>query len=501
MNTQLKIIAIAIFTFLLIGPVSGQTTPPATPVPGGFDADTQANALRPEFASDVRDTRPWDRYTIKLVLDPTRQQIAGSQQVAFTNRASEPLNAVYFHLYPNHRDIGGRLDVTSARVDGVPTDSGVENRDTLIRIDLPRPLAGGATTVIDLTFTVRSPRNGSATRYGAFNQEAGVWALANAYPILARYTSASGWDRRPVDSRGDFVVSTTALYDVTIDIPADWALATTGTRVSQQSLADGSRRERIVSGPQREFFITALKGLNQASSVVEGTRITSYYQADDPEAGRRSLAVAEQSLKAFNAAYGPYPFAELEIVQAALTKFLGVEYPGLVLIEQNLYERNGRSLEVTVAHEVAHQWWYGLVGNDAQGEAWLDEGLASFSQITYYRALGQNELAQQELQGFRDSYLSLRRRGLDQPLSRSPGELRGVYVPVVYAKGALFFEALRLNIGDAEFTEFIQAYFATLRYREATGPELLAIAQRTCECDLSSFYRDWVTTAAPVVVP
>jgi aminopeptidase N len=211
--------------------------------------------------------------------------------------------------------------------------------------------------------------------------------------------------------------------------------------------------------------------------------------------------VAEQSLRAFNAAYGAYPFSELEVVQAALTKFLGVEYPGIMLIEQGLYERNGRSLESTIAHEIGHQWWYGLVGNDAQGEAWLDEGLTSFSQLTYYRALGQNDIAERELQGFRDSYLSLRRRGLDQPLNRSPGELRGIYVPVVYAKAALFFEALRLRLGNEDFSEFVQDYFATLRYREATGPDVLAAAQRACECDLTGFYRDWVTTAAPVDIP
>ena len=56
---------------------------------------------------------------------------------------------------------------------------------------------------------------------------------------------------------------------------------------------------------------------------------------------------------------------ELEVVQGAMTTFLGMEYPGVVLIEQELYENNGRGLETTVAHEVAHQWWYSLVGNDA----------------------------------------------------------------------------------------------------------------------------------------
>jgi Peptidase family M1 domain len=497
-----RYLSVALLTLALCGVAYSQAAPPPAGL-ASLDLADQAVALRPPFAADLRDAGQWDRYTIRATLDPAKLTVSGGQLVEFTNRSAAPLSAIYFHLYPNHPGFGGRLDVTAARVDGQPVGSGVENRDTLLRLDLRQPLAPGAAARIELEFTTRSPRSASAKRYGAFNQEAGVWALADFYPLLARYFPETGWDRRPVESRGDFVVSTTALYDVTLDTPSDWSLAASGTRLGEpENLSNGLRREQIVSGPQREFFIAALKGLDQASSTVEGTRITTYYQRDEPEAGRRSLAVAERSLRAFTKAYGPYPFGELEIVQAALTNFLGVEYPGVVLIEQRLYEQNSRGLETTVAHEVAHQWWYGLVGNDAQGEAWLDEGLASFSQLIYYRSLGDTAQAARELQGFRDSYNALRNRGADGAMNRSPAEMRGgTYVPLVYAKAALFFEALRLQIGDAAFTRFVQGYFSGLRYREATGPDLLAAAEAGCSCELDSFYRDWVTTAAPVKIP
>lgn len=491
----------AVCALALFSVAYSQATPPPAD-PSSLDLAAQATALRPTFATDLRSADQWDSYTIRATLDPAKLTVRGSQLVEFTNRSAGPLSAIYFHLYPNHPDFGGRLDVTAARVNGQPVGSGVENRDTLLRLDLAQPLATGASARIELEFSSRTPRNASANRYGAFNQEAGVWSLADFYPLLARYFPDTGWDRRAIESRGDFVVSTTALYDVTLDTPSDWSLAASGTRLSAEDLPNGLRRERSVSGPQREFFVAALKGLDQASSMVDGTRITTYYQRDDPEAGRRSLAVAERSLRAFTKAYGPYPFGELEVVQAALTQFLGVEYPGIVLIEQRLYEQNNQGFETTVAHEVAHQWWYGLVGNDAQGEAWLDEGLASYSQLVYYRALGDTAQAERELQAFRNAYSALRKRGADGAMNRSPGEMRGgTYVPLVYAKSALFFEALRLQVGDAAFARFVQSYFTNLRYREATGPDLLAAAEAGCSCDLDSFYRDWVTTAAPVKIP
>jgi hypothetical protein len=355
-----------------------------------------------------------------------------------------------------------------------------------------------------MNFLARTQRNASGSAYGAFNQEAGVWSLASFYPVLARYF-ADGWDRRPVSSRGDLAVTETALYDVTLDTPVDWQLVTTGTQVETNSPGnlppEGYRRERFVSGPQRDFFLAAINGLNQASTDVDGTRVTVYYRPEYDAAGQRSLAIAAQSLRAFNARYGPYPLTEMEVVQAALTKFLGVEYPGVMLIEQRLYASNGRGLETTIAHEVAHQWWYSLVGNDYQGAAWMDEGLASYSQVIYYESLGDAVSAAAELQQFRNIYLSARNAGNDGVVNRPNAAFQGNYVALVYAKSALFFHALRQRMGDETFYAFLQRYYETYRYGEATGSDMLATAEATCGCDLQALYDAWITSAVPVDVP
>ena len=479
-----------------------QTPPPASPPPqaDAFLA-TQATALLPEQAGELARAAAWDRYTISAALSPVDLSVRGLARVELTNRSTVPYERVYFHLYPNHPDFGGRLDVLGATVDRQPVRSGVEQGDTLIWLALPQPLAPGAQARVELSFRATTPRNASAKSFGAFNFERGLWSMANFYPVLARHFAATGWDRRPIESRGDFTVTDTALYDVTIDAPAGWTLVTTGARVSATTAGAGVRRERFVSGPQREFYLGATQGLDQASSVVDGTRVVSHYQPGDAAAGRRALQVGEQSLRAFNARFGRYPLAELEIVQGAMTSFLGMEYPGVVLIEQKLYDNNGRGLETTVAHEVAHQWWYSQVGNDAQGEPWLDEGFASYAQVVYYEALKQPELAQAELNAFRDMYRSLRTGRRDAPLGSAPTQLRGNYVPVIYAKGALFFQALRAQIGDAAFDRFLKEYYSAGRFREIAGPDLLRAAESACVCELDSFYKDWVLTAAPVPIP
>lgn len=477
-------------------PPSATAAPPADP----FVA-AQAAALLPASAGDLGRAGAWDRYTIVAALDPGRLTVGGTATVELTNRSAAAYERLYFRLYPNHPDFGGRLDVTGARVDGQPVRSGTERGDTLIWLALPRPLAPGATARAELSFVTRTPRDASADTFGAHNFEAGLWSMANFYPVLARHLGAAGWDRRPIVSRGDFTVTDTALYDVTVDAPPGWSLLSTGVRVSAGPAGDGARRERFVSGPQREFYLGAAQGLDQASSVVDGTRVVSHYQRDDAAAGRRALEVGERSLRAFNARFGAYPLAELEIVQGAMTQFLGMEYPGVVLIEQELYESNGRGLETTVAHEIAHQWWYSLVGSDAQGEPWLDEGLTSYSQVLYYEAAGDARQAEAELRAFRDSYERARTSRRDAPLASPPAALQSIYVPIVYAKGALFFHALRAQVGEDAFDRFLRAYYAAGRYGQVGGADLLRAAEGACSCELDALYRDWVQTAAPVPLP
>lgn len=461
----------------------------------------QTAALLPAHTGDLARAAEWDRYTIVAAADPAALTVRGTVSVTVTNRSGLSYDRLYFRLYPNHPDFGGRLDVTAARVDGRPVTSGTEQGDALLWLALPRALLPGGVARAELRFVARTPRDASARTFGAFNQEAGLWSLANFYPVLARQFSDSGWDRRPVDSRGDFAVTNVGLYDVTVEFPAAWTLVSTGSRVSSLPGRAGTRRERLVSGPQREFYLGLTRGLEQTSAVVDGTRIVSHYQPANAEAGRRALRFAEQALRAFNARYGPYPLAELEVVQGAMTRFLGMEYPGAVLIEQALYTDNDRVLETTIAHEIAHQWWYSLVGTDAQGEPWIDEGLASYAQVLYYEAVGNGARAAEELEYFRSLYRRLREANRDAPLATPPGGLRGNYVPVAYAKAALFFHALRGQIGEESFGRFLGRYLAEGKYRETAGPDVLRAAEAACQCELDALYQDWVLSAAPVAIP
>jgi aminopeptidase N len=446
---------------------------------------------------DLARAGEWNRYTISAEIDPDARTLIGRMRLEYTNRDGVALDRLYFHLYPNLPDFGGRLEVRQVQADGAGAEVVYEARRYLLRVNLPQPLAPGARTTIVIAWSTSAPENASQRLYGAFNKEAGVLALASAYPIVA-VVRGGQWDIGRPDPQGDFVNSETALYDVTLRAPGDWLVLTTG-RVIDRSDQAGTAVLRIVSGPQRDFMI-ALTQLEVATAEVAGTQINSYYRADDRGAGQSALQAAANALSAFNKRYGPYPLRELDVVEIAAGTFLGVEYPGLIAIEQSLYA-SGDGLEITVAHEVGHQWWYSQVGNDVQTSSWLDEALASYSQIVYQEEIYGPAAAAQELEGFRQRYRRVLAQGLDAPAQQPNSAFRGNYVTLVYGKAVLFFQAMRAQIGDAAFDRFLHDYYASQRYNYVNGDTLRATAEASCACDLRQLYDDWITRAVPLEVP
>ncbi len=460
------------------------------------DSD-QARALLPEFQSDLSQSADWDRYTITATVDPQRQSLVGSTTLRYTNRDTKSLDLLYFRLFPNLKDFAGRIDISSVRVDGKAAKFKLERGRYLLRIQLAQRLAVTATTEVLIAFSTKVPANAGHRFYGAFNLQNSVLALASAYPLVAMVHDGI-WDTATPDTRGDLVNSPTALYDVSLTAPVDWNLATTGAPIERQVKAR-TQIVRFVSGPQRDFMIVATK-LAAVRGNVDGTQVISYYRAGDEAGGRAALDIAMRAINIYNTHFGHYPLTEFELVPVDAGTFLGVEYPGITLIEQRLYRNNPRQLETIISHEVAHQWWYSLVGNNVQTEAWLDEALATYSQVIYAEEIGGADAGSAQLEEFRKSYRAVRTAKRDTAVAQPNQHIRGYYT-IVYAKGALFFHALRRQIGEEDFSRFLKNYYADHRYGIAAGADLLASAEHACSCQLDGLYQDWIQSSAPVAIP
>jgi aminopeptidase N len=331
--------------------------------------------------------------------------------------------------------------------------------------------------------------------YGIYNLTDGVLALSGWYPILSVYDE-DGWNLDPVSAIGDSVYSDTALYSVRICAPADLTLAATGVATGEQA-QETDTCTRFESGPVRDFFIAASRDFDVVTETVDGVAVNSYYLPGHESPGRQALEISVDSLRTYNEKFGLYPFVELDVIDAPMRNALGVEYPGIILVAQSLYDTPDRpDFAVATSHEVAHQWWYSVIGNDVFEEPWLDEALTSFSSTLYFEFTQSTQYAQGLWQFWQERYDRLKAENRDDPVAESleyfeTGENRS-YATVVYTKGALFFDALRDEIGDDAFFTALQQYYADHKYGIARGEDLLAAFEAAAGRELDDFYQAWL---------
>jgi aminopeptidase N len=388
-------------------------------------------------------------------------------------------------------------------VNGQPVQPRLSLSDTVLELPLVAPLEIGESLRIDLEFAGTVPvefgGEDESGGYGIYNYSQGVLALSGWYPILAVYDQ-DGWNLDPVSVIGDSVYSDTAFYTVDITADKDLRLATTGEEIEGQDL-NGDIRRRYVSGPVRDFFLIMSPDFQVTSQEVDGVQVNSYYLPEHPQGGDAALDVTAQSLHIFNQYFGEYPFDEIDVVEAPMRYALGVEYPGIFLVASDLYADPAQdNFLVATAHEVAHQWWYSVVGNDVFDEPWLDESMATYSSSLYYQDAINPSAYRAFTSYWKDRLSDLREDSLDDQVTQSLGYFEAldtprVYGTVVYTKGALFFDALREEIGDEAFFGALQNYYQRYKYQIAETEDLLAEFEASAGRQLDDLYQEWLFAA------
>ena len=267
--------------------------------------------------------------------------------------------------------------------------------------------------------------------------------------------------------------------------------------------AGGSRTWQIAGGPLRDLTVIA-GPFQTVSEKAAGATVTAYYMAGHEAAARSVLAHAAASLRVYGDTFGPYPYTELDVVEAPLN-VRGMEYSGLVLIGEDYYgDRRGLAAPATspeaaghvflVAHEVAHQWWYGQVGSNPYRHPWLDEGLTEYSAFDYYRGVFGQAAAERLLTNRWSIPFDAAAAGNVDGVVDRPADAfdPSGYELLVYGKAALFFNALRQELGEEIYLQVLQTYCAENRYRIVTPATFLATAERVSGQNLNPLAEKWL---------
>lgn len=467
---------------------------------GPCHLELQAAALQSDFQDDLIRSESNACYDMTVKLDPQTSSYSATMILAYLNESTMVITDLIFRLYPNTvYNYAGTLSVNSVEISGKTVQTEVLLADqSAVKAPLPVPLKPGDSIQLKVEFQGIIPENTST--YGIFNYDRtnDVITLADWYPVLAARDS-QGWIVAEIQPQGDAVTSETAFYHVSIQLPSDWKVASTGADIAHS--ADGSDQTiEVVSGPVREFMVAAspnfeISDLQTSSGVVHQWTLPDYKKEQID-----SVQVVERSTELFSQQFGEYPFKDLDVVTVELNHASGVEYPGLVLIEHDLYDPKAdvNLLATVISHEVAHQWWYSLIGNDVQQNPWQDEALATFSSLLYFE---KNNLDYMNgtIQYFQDTVKEFEATlngnlfHVGDALSAYHDEPRA-YSNIVYRKGALFFWELRKKIGAPAFNLALKDYFEQNEFQLVQPAALLTVFEKRCNCDLMGFYQEWGVT-------
>jgi hypothetical protein len=471
------------------------------------DADNLAvyrQAMLPQFTEDVDMVARAgaSRYYIEITLDPDSLHnkagliLNGLERVQYTNTEEVSLSEIYFRLYPNLPAYNGVMEVASVVVDGHIVEPQLEANNTALHIPLSQPLAPGDQVDLSLMFTVQVPVEAGAG-YNIFVYDGGTATLAGFYPAVAVYDD-DGWDTQLPPPYGDAPYMDVALYQVQLTVPDNMVVAASGSEAGRVLPYDGTQTLSLVSGPIREFFIAMRPNYKTVTETVGEVTVNSHYPANWEAGGQQALRNAADALRVYSAAFGPYPYAEFDIV-ATPTTAGGIEYAGIVAINQQLYEFPGMFFQQAIAHEVAHQWWYNVVGNDQVDEPWLDEALTNYSTVFYWEETEGNDVAAQVVKAyFENPYQNTRESGQDRavlgPVSDFSERDYGI---IVYGKGPLFFKSLREEVGNDTYLKIMQTYFDRYKYQVAQGNNLLGVIEEISGQDIGPLFEQWIAATQP----
>lgn len=355
----------------------------------------------PPPRNQPRADRP--RYSLRIDVKPADNVVDGTVDVTFT--PDIPTDRLVFRLWAN----APRTARAGAALDIVDPPPGSQRPDGTTLV-VPRALAAGQTTTISLHFTLVLPRpvadrisrTGDAVRLGSF------------FPILA-WEPGVGWATEPATAAfAEASTAPTADIEARIIVPAGFDVLATG-------VPDGTGRWMATAV---EDFAVSVGHFRLAAGKAGPVDVTVGVDRSVNEAPEPYLARIVKALNEFSEKYGPYPWPSFTMAVEPNLKG-GIEYPMHVMQGPGTVGR-------TTPHEVAHQWFYGLVENDQGRNPFLDEGLASWAE-----ARNENTLRR-----FTSYTMPVAARGqAGQPMtyweSRQSAYYRGVYVQPVQALAAL----------------------------------------------------------------
>ena len=462
-------------------PLPPTETPPATNTV--FPTEALLTFTPTPFPTPSPESRRTE-YMIDLQLNYSTKAAEVNQSITYPNWTGETLTSLVLAVEPNLWS--GGFSLKSLNVDGQPvTNFVIGNANQKLEIPLPQPLPPSGTVTVTMNYGLILPQmqaysNPNEVRPQIYGYSDKQVNLVDWYPFVVPYVPGEGWVLHNPWFYGEHLVYDKADFDVTVTITDGTQPQIAASGIEVKPLTEGSHRYILKVG--RTFALSMSTDFKVAMQRVGDVRVYCYYFAFYDEAGQALLQTTAQALQVYIDHFGPYRYNTLTAVQGDFND--GMEFSGLYFISRdyfNLYKGTPENYLVTIgAHETAHQWWFDTVANDQALEPWLDEALATYSELIYYETI-YPEL----IDWWWDyRYFEFQQAGpVDTPIYDGGGQRP--YWDKVYLTGARFLQDLRGQLGDDIFFAFLRDYYSQFAGKRATSADFFEVLHLHTSADLS----------------
>lgn len=473
-------------------------------------------------------------YQIKAKLNDTQESIDGSEKLTYTNNSPNTLHQAFFHLYQNAVQPGSLVDelyrVNKAKVNyglyessqmGTIVHSIVINgksvpfsiQNTLLKIELPQPLKSGESIDFYIDFTTYFDRGSVRRRMKVYDHHGykhfnGVhW-----YPRICVYDRKFTWETdQHVEKEfyGDY-----GAFEVELDLPNHYIVEATGVLQNKaEAMPAALRRQLDISnfketpiGSQPSVIIPATgkrkKWQFHAVNVHDfawtadptyrigevdwnGVKCVAIAQENNAAGWQQTAQFTAKVIATYSRDFGMYDYPKIVCADAAD----GMEYP-MITMDGGHYP----SHQSLIAHEVGHNWFFGMIGSNETYRAALDEGFTQFLTAWCMRKLTKEN--QPELKRAFSGYMEDAIDGTDESLETHSNEFHsatghgGGYKHVYYKTASMLYN-LQYVLGDSVFLEAMKDYVSQWKFCHPYIDDFRNSITQSAQTDLNTFFDQW----------
>ena len=421
-------------------------------------------------------------YHIDVTINYYNRFVIAKSRTLYTNKSNTPIQEMVFIIYPAIFDA---VFIRSVRLgDGSPAPDYYWESHRMV-IPLDSPLLPGEQIEFIHEFELYMP-----DRQGVFGQTGRQLLLSYWYPTIPPFDDEEGWLVYEISMVNSMFVGEYQTFE-----SADFYVDVQFTdRQELMQIAAGTLPIKSEEGFQyyqplaRTFVMAVSDSFNVIERDWNGTLIRGYSFPEVVNSSEVAVDLVEKSLQLYSELFGPYEREVISVVQADMN--MNMEFDGLILIMSSfywLYRDPPRSdLHIIVPHEISHQWFFSLVGNNQAMEPWLDEAFATYSEAMFYERYFPEDL---------DWWWDMRVNNHLPTGSIDPNiYIQGgvpEYFNRVYRRGAMFMQALRDTMGDQAFFDFTKSYVKNHRYEIATGEDFWGMLMQYTDADLTGIMNEY----------